>query len=207
MLTRLSALFLVPVCCSSTLAAGDPFAFFAGTANGFIIPSFENNEIRLEDGFVLGFGASLGVRVAPTVFMTASATYFARTGTESFSSFSQGPFQMHTSESRKTFREIRLDLGPLLRTELGPSLRLNPEVGVTYLALSLGTSINGGTPFWGAYAGCGLEHTPTPIASLCFSVRYRYLRKQSADFGGVQIQAAFRFLIGSDGQGVPALEG
>jgi hypothetical protein len=199
MTRSLLLLFFISACMHPTRAANDPVAFLAGNVGAFIMPKFETIDLSLDQGFMLGFGGSLGVRVVNTIYVTTSITYLRRTGTKSLYSWYPNPYQMHRNEVQEKYGEVRIDIGPLLRTELAPLLWLNPEFGATYLGLSLGrtTSVDNGTAFWGGYVGIGIEHRPAEIASMCIAVKYRHLQKQSADFGGLQIQLGLRFLISS----------
>ncbi len=83
MIRSLSLLFLIPACGHVTKAAIDPVAFLAGNVGGFIMPKVETIDISLEQGFTLGFGGSLGVRVVNTIYLTTSVSYLRRTGTKS----------------------------------------------------------------------------------------------------------------------------
>jgi hypothetical protein len=181
-----SLLLLFLACVHPTRAANDPVAFLGANVGGFIMPKFETIDVSLDQGFVLGFGGLLGVRVANTIYLTTSVTYLQRTGAKFFNSWDPNLYQVHRNENQEKYGEVRIDIGPMLRTELTPDLWLNPEFGATYLDLSLGrtTSVDNGTAFWGGYIGIGIEHRPAEIASICIAVKYRYLQKQSADFGG-----------------------
>jgi hypothetical protein len=132
--------------------------------------------------------------------MTASVTYLQREGTRTFFSWDPYCFQMHNYEQQETFRESRVDLGPLLRTRLNSDLWFIMQCGATHLDLSLGTSVDDGRPFWGAYAGAGLEQSPSEFASVFLAVRHRFLQIQSTDFGGIQVEMGFRWLISGGDQ-------
>jgi hypothetical protein len=196
-LTKVVLFVLASMLSSVAIAQSDAPVFLSGNVSGFILPKFETNELILDQGFVLGFGGSLGVRIISPLYVSASVTYLQRSGSRSAYSFDPILFQARRHENVEKFGEIRIDVGPELRNQLGSSLWLNADVGTTYLSLSLGksTSIDDGRPFWGAYAGAGLEHSTGSIASMVLAVKYRYLQKQAADFGGVQVQFSVRFLI------------
>jgi hypothetical protein len=163
------------------------------------MPEFETLDLNLNRGFKLGFGGSLGIRVVNTMYMAVSVTYLQRTGTSSMYAWDQYLNQLHRFDQEESYGEVFLDLGPLLRKQLNSDLWFNLQCGATYLDLSLGTSANDGRPFWGAYGAAALEHCPSQVASVFLGIRYRYLQKQSADFGGIQFELGFRwFLNGGD---------
>jgi hypothetical protein len=201
MIKGILVLFLGTLYAWPARAANDPVAFLSGHVSGFLLPEYETIELKLNQGFRLGFGGSLGIRVINTAYMTTSVTYLQRTGTTSMYSWDPYLFRMHRYEGEETFREIRVDLGPLLRTQLNSNLWIDLQCGATYLDLSLvGTSVDDGGPFWGGYLAAGLEHCPSRLASVFLGVKYRYLQKQSADFGGFQIELGFRWFIAAGGQ-------
>jgi hypothetical protein len=181
------------------LAQSNPQAYFSLGLSGFFIPSYETFDLSLDRGLSLGFGPTIGVQLSGLAYAQLSVSYLRRSASQiTFSSsFVGGVFRQSRTSTDKSFPEVRLDFGPLTRLPINEHSWLNAELGITYLSLSLGSSssIDSGTPFWGGYLGVGFEYLLVQSASLELDCRYRHLQKNSADFGGIQCQIGFRYLL------------